>query len=1012
MVFWLALSASLQAQQYVFRAYRQAEGLKNLGVNALATDRKGFLWVATENGVYRFLGSGFQRYGPDQGIDGLDIHALVVDPDDTVWAAANQDLYRWDGQRFVPARSRPIQVAAWNHMAVEDGRHLLIVEKHRLYRLEHDAAGRTLSYFPVFSDRLVASNPDLAQVSAVSVVTEPLNGLQIWIGCGKKLYSWVDGESGIPGDGPPRGSPAPTSSPGWKKGGLVQPRDGNLTEWGRKKGLGEDTWESVLVDRAGTLWAGGRYRVAVLPRGSARFVDRSIPGSTRGNAYAHAPFIEDREGRVLAPCEDGIARWDGNGWRIIGRANGLQLMGHIGGMAFDAAGDLWLATRGDGLSSWVGYEDWEGWNDVQSLPSAVIWTMIPSRDKRIFIGTDKGPAWIDPRSGSSGRLFKMPRWTFGQTDALGINDDGTLWAGTFSAAVLRIDAKTGETTQTAKLPSFITRTLADSSGRVFFTTDEGIFARESGDPKAAPRRIGAADAFLTASAQVDTGCRSPNGALWFLTHNRLLRLQDGQWTEPPIDGMPNKLRGPLLDLSCSPDGALWATGQLTGTWRLTPGGDRMDAWRLELPPEMHTLAPLAILADGRGWVWLGTDLGLAVWNGHSWRHLTQESGLIWNDIDQGAMLAAPDGSVWIGTSGGVAHLLHPEHVFDSAPLTAMVTGIRRGDDLYPAAQGIRLPWSALPLHFQISSPAMRNRSELIFKYRMDGLQPDWIESQDGMAVFSNLPAGAYTFAAMARNPSLSAFSAIVKVKVRILPPWWKTWWFYALCGIGSVLLLLAAVRIFVGHLRRRSRELEKLVRERTHELELSREQLRIQATHDGLTGMLNRMGVLRALAAEMDRSRRENRPLVVALVDLDHFKRINDAFGHMAGDEALRRFANAVGSAIRPYDHAGRYGGEEFLLVLTEIPPEAAEQRLASLYASISNLKVRTRVTEFGINCSIGATVFDPSAGPVSEESLLAIADQALYEAKAAGRNRVVFKSVRQAGASDETLLEHSVSTI
>jgi ligand-binding sensor domain-containing protein len=68
MVCWLALSASLQAQQYVFRAYRQAEGLKNLAVNALATDRTGFLWLGTENGVYRFLGSGFERFGPEQGI--------------------------------------------------------------------------------------------------------------------------------------------------------------------------------------------------------------------------------------------------------------------------------------------------------------------------------------------------------------------------------------------------------------------------------------------------------------------------------------------------------------------------------------------------------------------------------------------------------------------------------------------------------------------------------------------------------------------------------------------------------------------------------------------------------------------------------------------------------------------------------------------------------------------------------------------------------------------------------
>jgi diguanylate cyclase (GGDEF)-like protein len=186
-----------------------------------------------------------------------------------------------------------------------------------------------------------------------------------------------------------------------------------------------------------------------------------------------------------------------------------------------------------------------------------------------------------------------------------------------------------------------------------------------------------------------------------------------------------------------------------------------------------------------------------------------------------------------------------------------------------------------------------------------------------------------------------------------------------------------------------------LVSERTNELEASREQLRIQATHDGLTGMLNRTAILRTLSAEMDRARRENRTVVVALIDLDHFKHINDTYGHMAGDDALRWFVAAVGAAIRPYDHAGRYGGEEFLLVLTQIPREIVESRLDSLQAAISNLKISERGAQFTLNCSIGATVFNPTDEPASVESLLTIADQALYAAKAAGRNRVVFRDTR-----------------
>src|SRR5580704_7282407 len=136
---WLALSAFMHAQQYVFRAYRQSEGLNNLGVNALAMDRKGFLWVGTENGLYRYLGTGFERFGADRGIGELFIHGVMVDSDGTVWVGTNENLYRSEGRGFVPAASNAIHITGWNRMAVEDARHLLIVDDKRLYRLEHDA---------------------------------------------------------------------------------------------------------------------------------------------------------------------------------------------------------------------------------------------------------------------------------------------------------------------------------------------------------------------------------------------------------------------------------------------------------------------------------------------------------------------------------------------------------------------------------------------------------------------------------------------------------------------------------------------------------------------------------------------------------------------------------------------------------------------------------------------------------------------------------------------------------
>lgn len=953
----LAFAAGVHAQEYVFHPYRQFEGLGNMSIKGVTTDRSGFIWMGTENGVYRFLGSRFEKYGQQQGILDRDIQDIYADPSGTVWAGTDENLYRWDGDRFQAAGKDPIHIGDAQRIAAVDARFLLVIDGSLLYRLEHDEQGGMISYGSVFSAAQIATMPELGQLASVTVVGDQKGNKVVWAGCGNKLCSW-------PVDHPEA-----------------------VTLWGTGRGIPETRWHSVILDHTGTLWAAGEHQMVALLHGADHFVDRNLPDPDMESVARQLPLIEDRQGRVLIPSKGGIARWEGDHWRLIGAANGLR-SNHITGLAIDSGGDLWFGSLGRGLYHWIGYEDWEGWGEAQGLPSPVIWAVLPTGDGRVYAGTEEGTGWIDSHTGAAGPLFPDHSWTYGQVSTMGADRDGSLWAGTFSGYVLRIDPQTGRTEMTGHVPAFLLTSFQDSTGRTFFTSKTGLYMRPANAPRETPHRVTELDSVLGVAARVEKGCEESNGDLWFLARNKLVRLKNGAWTVPPIDGLQS-LRGSLLSMSCSSDGVFWVTGD-DGTWRLTLKGDRLQAWALELPADLRTLAPLAIEADKRGWVWLGTDSGLVVWNGTHWRHLTQESGLIWNDINQGTFSFSPDGSLWVGTSGGLTHLLHPEHIFAPLPITASITAVRRGESSFSGAHEITMPWASVPLRFQISSPAMCNRSELVFRYRMVGLQPEWIEAPDGIAVFATLPPGQYTFEAVAQNAALDMSSTPTDLRIKILPPWWRSLWFFLACGLGMVLVLMLGDRLRASHLRAQSAELESLVSMRTQELEESREQLRIQATHDGLTGLLNRVAVLRALTAEIDRARRKGSSLVVALVDLDHFKRVNDAYGHLAGDEALRWFAAAVAAAIRPYDHAGRYGGEEFLLVLNEIPTKFVENRLATLHASISNLQVRARESEFVVNCSLGATVFNPANGPAVAESLLAVADHALYAAKATGRNRVV----------------------
>lgn len=160
------------------------------------------------------------------------------------------------------------------------------------------------------------------------------------------------------------------------------------------------------------------------------------------------------------------------------------------------------------------------------------------------------------------------------------------------------------------------------------------------------------------------------------------------------------------------------------------------------------------------------------------------------------------------------------------------------------------------------------------------------------------------------------------------------------------------------------------------------------ALHDELTSLYNRRAINEALETEMLRGRRYERPLSVLMIDLDHFKTINDTYGHGVGDEILRQIARRLTSTLRATDVVGRYGGEEFLAVLPETAAEAAARAAENVRLAVESQPFLTSAGPLSLTVSIGvaAAVADEPHAP---DDLIRQADEALYEAKRAGRNRV-----------------------
>lgn len=249
------------------------------------------------------------------------------------------------------------------------------------------------------------------------------------------------------------------------------------------------------------------------------------------------------------------------------------------------------------------------------------------------------------------------------------------------------------------------------------------------------------------------------------------------------------------------------------------------------------------------------------------------------------------------------------------------------------------------------------------------------------------------------------------------PSWWTSR--NLLMLLGLLLTLVAAVLVWNLFLRRHvrvqtrviraqleeaqmlRREAEAANREKSeslasvlslqHDLLAAQEELRYRATHDVLTGLWNRAALLDLFAKETDRIARSGSSMGILMLDVDHFKPVNDTLGHLAGDQVLKEIAERISHATRSYDMAGRYGGEEFLVILPGCNREQTELSAERVRAAIAAHAFQAGGSEISITVSIGATVA-PDCG-WTEAEILSLADLALYQAKSAGRNCTVFRT-------------------
>lgn len=811
--------------------------------------------------------------------------------------------------------------------------------------------------------------------------------------------------------------------------------------------LPDDRVQSLHLDRRGTLWVGtwnGLARCepqadrcqAVFAEADSGLAGQTVSmlgeaddrqiwvGTLGGGLFAidiaeqHGSWLE-RKGlgavHALQRLGDGsvwVARASGIEHRAAGDARLLRRLQHdvrkpwslrhndVSALLRDRSGWLWVGSYGGGLQRhnpgeaglWVRRAQAEG-----ALAEADVRSVLALEGGEVWLGSaEAGVAVLDAELRLRSEIRPGPdSMAAGTIGAMAGDVRAGIWLASDGQLNL-FDAKQRRLAQWQVSQGRIRRLLAATDGRLWIATQDGLYCLE--DRLGTPQRV---------------------------------PLADGQG-----------LFGNINALAEGPGGRVWVGGD-AGLFQIPPGGRRLQALPRHATEALPALPVVGLLVDSRQRLWVDSNGGLfrlrdgtaaapafeavGAARGLGQREfganlLEDRQGRIWTqrgvldpqagsrytlttadgaDIGTGwfrSYAALPDGRLLFGGSTGLL-VVEPARFrpwADQPPLA--ITELRVAGRpvplpqellvLQPDQRSFQLEFAAL----DFSSP-MRNR----YRYRVEGLDEAWTEVGASARVlgYGNLPPGEYRLRVQGSNRVGVWSPHELTLRLRVLPAWWQSWW-----ARGALLLLVsgavfALVQVRTRQLRQRQAELELKVRERTLELEDA-------SLTDPLTGLRNRRYLNQHIVADTLLAIRQHEErlrgnavteadLIFFLVDMDHFKRINDDHGHAAGDAVIQQMRDRLRRVFRDSDHLVRWGGEEFLIVA-----RGTERTQAPELAQRVRQVVAEQAFEIGekrrIYCSVslGFACFPPlPAQPrlLDWHQSLRLADMALYDAKQRGRD-------------------------
>ncbi|MBV9726634.1 MAG: EAL domain-containing protein [Gammaproteobacteria bacterium] len=983
---WAGTEGSAEdSQPIVFEHLTSADGLPQSTVYATLQDSRGFLWIATQDGLARYDGAHMVRYqsigSEREELPGNFIQALAEDAHGDVWvASADGGLARWDHarDRFRVFRHEPQRASLASNVVValaldraghvwigtrDAGVDVLAPQTGTFEHLRHD---------PKRTDSLIDDRVQSLTVAADGTV-------------------WVNTDSGLE-----------------RIAGAAREVTHCPAALSRTNAA-NDTLQPIYVDGAGGLWQALSEAGFVLRdrmcRITARFEHDAADGASLGSDSVHA-FLQDADGRMWVGTASGLDLFDrpnGHFRHYVhdDRDPGSLSDSDIVSLYQDGVGNLWIGTRLGGLSHW-NPRSWRfGGHRPQWLHGRAVTSFADAGEGRVWVGAaGAGLARFDPRSGEHTALDALLRrpGSLGDERVMALEQDraGRLWIGTMASGVHCLSSEgvlshmpVNSANESLRHAGIMTLHVA-RDGRLWIGTHgqgAAIFAPRTGQLQSLP---GDGAVHGLTSPNITAFADEPTGNVWIGTDSGGLDLADASGR------LVRAFRHDPHDQASLPSDSVYAItiDRRSRVWVATDRGlalvkgasanpEGVHFERLSIEEGASSSAVWAVLPDARGGLWLSGNSGLVRLDpeARTTRHYHAPQGLQGEEFDFGAATVLADGRLAFGGPGGL-NVFDPVSVETSAAMPRVA--LTRLDVLGAPLKAGRPYWlldraqlaadaRIVSLEFAVldfTSPA-HNR----LAYRLPTLSDRWIDvGASRQVVLTDLGAGEHVIEVRASTPD-SAWSAAQRFVLHKRPPLWASLPAYA-AYVGALLLLCLYVLRSRARRREQSARIERL------------------AYFDTLTELPNRQRCLERAESMIASAKRQNDLVSFVYLDLDGFKRINDTFGHSLGDGVLKTVAQRLSGAIaglrQPHEEVlvSRFGGDEFVVLARHAPSRNFGHEIAAACHAVLAIPVNHQNLEFLAKPSVGIATY-PRDG-TDTESLLKHADTAMYQAKGTGAGGIV----------------------